>query len=93
MAHLGRGERRRANVAKLAAAQREQLDLLAKLNQQHMDQRPGGSELASRVRSYELAYRMQSAAPEAVDLSPESEQTLTCMAWANNQPTNTVEIA
>lgn len=70
-----------------AAAQREQLDLLEELNQQHMDQRPGGSELASRVRSYELAYRMQSAAPEAVDLSQESEQTLG-MYGVGKQPTN-----
>ena len=56
--------------------QREQLDLLAKLNQKHLDERPGGSELASRMKTYELAYRMQAEAPEAVDLSKESKQTL-----------------
>ncbi len=56
--------------------QREQLDLLAKLNQQHLDDRPGGEELLSRINSYELAYRMQSATPEAVDLSDESAETL-----------------
>ena len=57
-------------------AQRNQLDLLAKLNDNHLKQRPGGSDLAARIQSYELAFRMQSEAPEAVDLSRESQQTL-----------------
>ncbi len=39
------------------------------LNQQHLDARPGGAELAARIESYELAYRMQAEAPEAVDLA------------------------
>ncbi|MFM7111396.1 MAG: DUF1501 domain-containing protein, partial [Planctomycetota bacterium] len=58
------------------AAQRAQLDLLAELNQRHMDQRPGGRELAARAQSYELAFKMQAAAPEAVDLARESQATL-----------------
>ncbi len=58
------------------AAQREQLDLLATINQQHADLRPGGAELAARIHTYELAYRMQAETPEAVDLSQESAQTL-----------------
>ena len=49
------------------AVQREQLDLLAKINEKHLDARPGGRELAARINSYELAYRMQTATPEAVD--------------------------
>ena len=57
-------------------AQRRQLDFLAELNRQHLDARPGGRELAARINSYELAYRMQSAAPEAVDLSQETQSTL-----------------
>lgn len=57
-------------------AQRQQLDFLAELNQRHLDQRPGDRELASRIDSYELAYRMQAATPEAVDLSQESRATL-----------------
>ena len=57
-------------------SQRDQLDLLAALNQGHLDARPGGAELAARIDSYELAYRMQAAAPEAVDLSGESPRTL-----------------
>ncbi len=59
-----------------AVAQRSQLDLLAKLNQQHLQSRPGGSDLAARIASYELAYRMQAEAPEAVNLTLESQQTL-----------------
>ncbi|MBX9579914.1 MAG: DUF1501 domain-containing protein [Gemmataceae bacterium] len=57
-------------------AQRAQLDLLAELNQQHLDARPGGQELAARINSYELAFRMQAATPEAVDLSKETKSTL-----------------
>ncbi|MEQ1825139.1 MAG: DUF1501 domain-containing protein [Pirellula sp.] len=57
-------------------AQREQLDLLAQLNEEHLRLRPGGLELAARSASYELAYRMQSEAPEAVDLSQESAETI-----------------
>lgn len=57
-------------------AQRRQLDLLNQLNQQHLDAHPGGRELAARISTYELAYRMQAAAPEAVDLAQESRGTL-----------------
>jgi hypothetical protein len=56
--------------------QRGQLDLLAELNQQHAADRPGARELAARAASYELAFRMQAEAPEAVDLSQESSSTL-----------------
>ncbi|MFO0806303.1 MAG: DUF1501 domain-containing protein [Gemmataceae bacterium] len=56
-------------------AQREQLDLLAKLNHEHMEARPGAKDLAARAASYELAFRMQAATPEAVDLTKETKQT------------------
>lgn len=59
-----------------SSAQREQLDLLAKINQEHLDAHPGGQDLAARINSFELAYRMQAEAPEAVDLSEETEETL-----------------
>lgn len=55
--------------------QRARLDLLADLNQQHEDEHPGSSEFAARISSYELAYRMQRYAPEAVDLGSESGET------------------
>lgn len=56
-------------------AQRARLDALAKYNQLDMEKYPGNSELAARVSSYELAYRMQGCAPEAIDTSAESEAT------------------
>ena len=68
-------------------AQRDQLDLLAQINQRHLESRPGGSELAARIGSYELAFRMQSEAPEAVDLTQESEATLN-MYGVGQQPTD-----
>jgi hypothetical protein len=52
--------------------QRSQLDLLAKLNKRHLAEHPGDAALAARIESFELAYRMQTAAPDAVDLSKES---------------------
>ena len=57
------------------AQQRSRLDVLARLNQMDMEKYPGNSELAARISSYELAYRMQGCAPEAIDLSSESEAT------------------
>ncbi len=57
-------------------AQRDQLELLQQLNDRHLASRPGGHELAARIASYELAYRMQAEAPEAVDLSQETQSTL-----------------
>lgn len=65
-------------------AQRSQLDLLAALNQEHLSARPGASELAARAASYELAFRMQAEAPEAVDLAGESADTLA--AYGVDQP-------
>ena len=58
-----------------AEQQRARLDHLAWLNEEHARQYPGSTELAARIASYELAYRMQSCAPEAVDLSKETEST------------------
>ncbi|MGD1073694.1 MAG: DUF1501 domain-containing protein [Bryobacteraceae bacterium] len=52
--------------------QRARLDLLGKLNEMDAQKYPGNTELAARISSYELAYRMQGCAPEAVDLSGES---------------------
>jgi hypothetical protein len=57
-------------------AQRAQLDLLSKLNHEHLAARPGGQELAARISSYELAFRMQAATPEAVDLAQEPARIL-----------------
>lgn len=55
--------------------QRSKLDLLTAFNRHYAADKPDDSELEARLNSYELAYRMQSAAPEAVELSKESEAT------------------
>jgi len=55
--------------------QRRSLDLLRQLNEEHLKEHPRESELVARVLSYELAYRMQSSAREAVDLDAEDEST------------------
>lgn len=55
--------------------QRGKLDLLAALNRHHAAKHPQESELDARLQSYELAYRMQMHAPEAVDLGQESDAT------------------
>jgi hypothetical protein len=57
------------------AQQRNQLDLLGDLNSRHEKRAPDNSEVTARIASYELAFRMQSSAPEAVDLSKESNAT------------------
>jgi len=52
--------------------QRVELDLLRDINTAHAALRPTQADLAARIASFELAYRMQTAAPEAIDLSRES---------------------
>jgi hypothetical protein len=52
-----------------------QLDLLGKLNREHLGEHPGEGDLQARIASYELAARMQLAASEATDLSKESAET------------------
>lgn len=55
------------------AQQERQLALLNRLNKQHVTERPGDEELEARIKSFELAYRMQKAAPEAFDIDREPE--------------------
>jgi hypothetical protein len=56
--------------------QRDLLDTLQAYHRDHYELCGGNSLLASRIASYELAYKMQSTAPEAIDLADESETTL-----------------
>jgi hypothetical protein len=58
-----------------AAARRNQLRLLDTLNREHSHRYPEDSDLAARIANFEIAARMQSAVPEAVDLSRETEAT------------------
>jgi hypothetical protein len=57
------------------AQQRAALDLLRDVNTEHAQSRPTQADLRSRINSFELAYRMQTAAPEAMDYSSESPAT------------------
>lgn len=56
-------------------AQRRMLDSLKEYNERHRAPRIDNSELAARIASYELAYKMQQYAPDAVDLSKEPQET------------------
>lgn len=58
-----------------AERQSEKLNLLQTMNRLHQSSRTLDSELEARIRSYELAYRMQAQAPEAIDLAQESHST------------------
>jgi hypothetical protein len=55
--------------------QRRELDALARLNELHRADRADDSRLSARINSFELAYRMQVAAPEAFDLAGETPAT------------------
>src|SRR5947209_13106572 len=68
-----------ANLARTGgvteARQRAQLDLLAEMNAGHEKDHPLDAELSARVQSFEMAFRMQAAAPEALDIAKETEAT------------------
>ena len=55
--------------------QKENFDLIGRLNEAHRRQYPAESELETRIRNYELAARMQLSASEVLDLSKESAAT------------------
>ena len=55
--------------------QRQMIDALHQFNADHQKHRLDNSNLAARIASYEMAYAMQSSAPEAVDLDRESDET------------------
>jgi hypothetical protein len=59
-----------------ASEQARQFELLQQLNTSHLEQRPGEVAIEARRKSFELAYRMQSEASDAFDLSGEPEHIL-----------------
>ena len=63
------------------ARQQGKLDYLGQLNRRHLLSRLDQSELDARIKSYELAFRMQAEAPEAVDLARETAATQPSTAW------------
>ena len=65
--------------------QRDLIDSIQGANSRHLATRRGNDDLASRIASYELAFKMQSTAPEAVDLSTEDEKTLRMYGVDNEQ--------
>jgi Protein of unknown function (DUF1501) len=64
--------------------QRQQIDLINTLNRKHLQTHPGYSELEARIASYELAFNLQTEAPEVLDLSQESAATLEM--YGGNEP-------
>jgi uncharacterized protein (DUF1501 family) len=56
--------------------QRTTLELTLELNRRHLAARDNDDELSARIKAYELAFRMQAAAPELVDLTGETAETL-----------------
>lgn len=62
-------------AAMVPGAQKAQLDFLEQLNAAHLQRHPEERDLAARIQSFQLAYRMQSAAPEALDITRETAAT------------------
>jgi len=67
--------------------QRANLDLLAELNRAHAADRPGRDDLAARMESYELAFRMQAEVPGLLDLAKEDRATL-ALYGVGEEPTD-----
>ena len=67
-----------ANIRPALARERQivELEALKSLNEQHLSGRPGDGLLSARLRSFETAFGMQMAVPEAFDFSCESDRTL-----------------
>lgn len=64
--------------------QRLNLDLLSRMNQRHAAKHPEHDELSARLESYELAFRMQTEVPEAMDLSGETKETFAMYGIGND---------
>ncbi|TWT80197.1 hypothetical protein CA13_16100 [Planctomycetes bacterium CA13] len=64
--------------------QRMNLDLLAEMNRRHAQQHPEHDDLAARLESYELAFRMQTEVPDAIDISSEDQKTLSMYGIGND---------
>ena len=67
------------------AAQKRQLELLQSMNGQHLQDREGDPQLESVIKSMELGFRMQMSAPDLLDLSSETQQTLERYRVGQNQ--------
>jgi hypothetical protein len=68
-----------------AGLQSLELELAAELNRKHLADRAGASDLAARMQSFQTAFHMQTEAPEAFDLSQESDETLALYGIDRNE--------
>ena len=68
-----------------AATRRDQLDVIAALNQKQLDEQHD-PEIATRIAQYEMAFRMQTSVPDLTDFSDESEATLDGYGPQSRQP-------
>lgn len=68
-----------------APLQRDSLDLLRGLNEDHQNE-VGDPEIQTRIAAYEMAFRMQASAPELMDLSRESPETLALYGVTPGEP-------
>jgi hypothetical protein len=71
-----------------AEMQQDQINTINALNQLHVEDRPGFSELPARIGTYELAFQLQTTAPEVLDLSQESAHTLDLYGVNQPRPAN-----
>jgi hypothetical protein len=76
------------NPTTSAKDQRDQLDLLKFLNDQHRQQREEDSRLSARIESFELAFRMQAQAPDAFNI--ENESAATKQLYGIGEPTTDI---
>jgi len=68
-----------------ARLQRDSLDLIGALNRRRLEQ-DGDPEIATRIASYEMAYRLQTSAPELMDLKSETKETLELYGCEPDKP-------
>lgn len=71
-----------------ADQQRTLLDSLNHLNHGHHETRLDNSNLAARINSYELAFKMQATAPEAINIDSESQETMDLYGMGEGKPTD-----
>ncbi|WP_044147578.1 DUF1501 domain-containing protein [Singulisphaera acidiphila] len=69
------------------ARQKRELDLIARADRRHLAERPADAALEARIRSFETAFGMQNEAPQAFDLSGESDTTLALYGLERGQTT------
>src|SRR5207245_2340761 len=71
---------------------RDQIDTINALNAEHLRGHPGYSELEARIASYELAFQLQSSAPELLDLSDEDDKTLEMYGLHDPKPDHALSV-